>query len=205
MVLLVVVVAVAVGVVSKEAAELVLVMVRVLLCWWTWCRCCCYWCCCWGWVVVAVAVAVAVVVLLLLLVEGELGAGGVAASAGAGGGLNDGGAEGFEGYCGQAGHRENRERVWGRWCCAMNVVFLVHPSEFLRAPARERDVSVVRVATWLFLVVQKQEDFGSVGRVRQGGRSGGEKSGGGARLGVPTPLPGAIGVRVCGGARKYCC
>lgn len=203
MVLLVVVVAVAVGVVSKEAAELVLVMVRVLLCWWTWCRCCCYWCCCWGWVVVAVAVAVAVVVLLL--VEGELGAGGVAASAGAGGGLNDGGAEGFEGYCGQAGHRENRERVWGRWCCAMNVVFLVHPSEFLRAPARERDVSVVRVATWLFLVVQKQEDFGSVGRVRQGGRSGGEKSGGGARLGVPTPLPGAIGVRVCGGARKYCC
>ena len=203
MVLLVVVVAVAVGVVSKEAAELVLVMVRVLLCWWTWCRCCCYWCCCWGWVVVAVAVAVAVVVLLL--VEGELGAGGVAASAGAGGGLNDGGAEGFEGYCGQAGHRENRERVWGRWCCAMNVVFLVHPSECLRAPARERDVSVVRVATWLFLVVQKQEDFGSVGRVRQGGRSGGEKSGGGARLGVPTPLPGAIGVRVCGGARKYCC
>lgn len=49
---------------------------------------------------------------------------------------------------------------------------------------------------------QRQEDFGSVGRVRQGGRSGGERSGGGARWGVPTPR-GAIGVRVCGGARKY--
>lgn len=49
---------------------------------------------------------------------------------------------------------------------------------------------------------QRQEDFGSVGRVRQGGRSGGERSGGGARWGVPTPR-GAIGVQVCGGARKY--
>ena len=154
-------VAAAAGVVSKEAAELMLVMVRVLLCWWTWCRCCCYWCCCWaGGLVVVVVVVVVLPLLMLMLVEGELGAGGAAASAGAGGGLSDGGAAGFEGYCGQAGHRENRERVSGRWCCAMNVVFLVHPSEFVRAPAGEWDVSVVGVATWLFLVVRDRRILG---------------------------------------------